>query len=134
VTDDERELEDLMMATDHMTPDVVRAGAIVAAEKIGAPPNAINNLVEMQCEGEWSLSSAFMDDDEAWFDRNHEPLVEAIMEEVATRIKKMGRDSADAMAAVQRIEVWLAWRDRVAEKMEEMGARFRHSDGTEVHW
>jgi hypothetical protein len=102
------EIGQLLLKVDYMTPSVIRAAAILAARRMHAPIDAVTNLIEMQCEGEWNLSYAFMDDDEDWFDRNQNVLVETMLMEASNLIANM--DTAAAMAAEQQVEVWCAWR------------------------
>jgi hypothetical protein len=101
---------DLLFEVGCMTPAVIRAAAITAAKRLGAPTGAVNELIEMQGEGEqseWHLWYAFMDDDEEWFEGKEHVLMAATLREAMNLIA--GMDTAAALAARQQVEVWWAW-------------------------
>jgi hypothetical protein len=111
------ELEALLIYADHQTPDSIRAAAITAAKRLGAPIDAIDALITMQNEGEWNVSYAFMDDDEEWFHRMHGDLVAATMAEASNLIADI--ETVAAMAERQRIDVWMAWQEKVVAMLQD---------------
>jgi hypothetical protein len=119
-------LDEVLLEVSYMTPAVIRAAAITAAKRLGAPTGAVNQLIEMEREAEWSFGYAFLDDDEEWFDRKCNALISATLIEASKLIA--GMETAAAMAAEQQVEVWLAWKDKVEAMMKDAGLEFGRRD------